>query len=159
MSSRPWYRAIRGQNNLNDKIPLCSFDLRFVQHVTNRWVNLSSWSVCVDPWEWGRVGRPAFIHSVWTAAVCRRGRQVNWSLCSSSRNSWEHHHDKGYWLLYKLSNAVPSKSSLVSVDYKELWSVVLWSSASHKSCFKYIYWNEFEASELIQQKKYYRIFG
>lgn len=142
MSSRPWYRAIRGQNNLNDKIPLCSFDLRFVQHVTNRRVNLSSWSVCVDPWEWGRVGRPAFIHSVWTAAVCRRCCQVNWSLCSSSRNSWEHHHDllgTAFDSLY--SNQKPW-SSLVSVDYKELRSVVLWSSASHKSCFKYIYWNE-----------------
>lgn len=39
----------------------------------------------------------------------------------SSRNSWEHHHDKGY---DKLSNAVPSKSSLGSVDYKEFCCVV-----------------------------------
>lgn len=31
---------------------------------------------CVDPWERGRVGCSSFFHSVWTAAVSRRGRQV-----------------------------------------------------------------------------------
>lgn len=108
--------------------------------------------VCVDPWEWGRVGRPAFIHSVWTATVCRRGRQVNWSwLSSSSRNSWEHHHDEGYWL-YKLSIAVPSKSSFVSVDCKVLFCDLVHHIKAVSNTFTEMSLKQI-CPELIQQKK------